>query len=67
MKNNMNIFQITEPQIQEIAGRLNAMTVQGIANNQHIMGILAVLEQVANPKAEPDNSNVITLPEQANG
>lgn len=63
----MKTFEIDEKQLQEIAGRLNAMTVQGIANSQHIMGILAVLEQVANPKAETDNSNVITLPEQANG
>lgn len=64
----MKTFEITENQLQEIAGRLNAMTVQGIANSQHIMGILAVLEAVAKPQ-EQEPSNVINLPpkEEAHG
>lgn len=57
----MKTYTITERQLQEIAGRLNSMTVQGIANSAHVVGITALLEQIANP-AEPEQCNVINLP-----
>lgn len=62
----MKSFTITEPQLQEIAGRLNTLTVQGLTNNQLIVGILAVLDQVgaAEIKPEPKPDNVIELHEK---
>ena len=57
----MKTYTITESQLQEIAGRLNSLTVQGIANSAQIIGITALLEQIAKP-AEPEQSNVINLP-----
>jgi len=64
----MKTYTITEQQLQEIAGRLNSLTVQGIANSAQIIGITALLEKIAKP-AEPEQSNVINLPpkEEAHG
>ena len=58
----MKTFEIDEKQLQEIAGRLNLMS--GLSNIPHIAGILADLEAVVKPKAEPDNSNVINMPDK---
>jgi len=62
----MKTYTVTEQQLQEIAGRLNALTVQGIANSAQIIGITALLEQIAKP-AEPEQSNVVELKDKANG
>lgn len=62
----MKTFVISEAQMQEIAGRLNALTVQGIANIAQVMAIVAVLDQIAKP-AIPEQSNVVDLKDHTNG
>lgn len=55
-------MQITEAQLQEIAGRLNAITVQGLNNMEHVMAITNILGQIAQA-AKSDN--VVTLDKEA--
>lgn len=55
-------MNITEKQIQEIAGRLNALTVQGLSNMEHVLAITNVLAQI---KQAEDSSNVVTLDKEA--
>lgn len=62
----METYTITEQQLQEIAGRLNSLTVQGIANSAQIIGITAILERIAKP-AEPEQSNVVEMKDRTNG
>lgn len=62
----MKAFTISEAQMQEIAGRLNSLTVQGIANNAQVMAIVAVLGQIAK-SGIPKQSNVVDLKGHANG
>lgn len=54
-------IKLTQAQVQEIAGRLNAVSVTGIANMQHILSVLALLE-----KASADQSNVVDMTDKAN-
>ena len=63
----MKTFEIDEKQLQEIVGRLNSMTVQGITNNAHITGIIAVLEAVAKPQEQPSNVTQLPPKEEAHG
>ena len=53
---------ITEQQLQEIAGRLNSLNVQGIANMEHVLAITHILGQIAQA-AKSDN--VVTLDKEA--
>lgn len=57
----MKSFTITEKQLQEIAGRLNLLVVQGIQNNSLIAGINDVLVEITKAEITQDDSNVVDL------
>ena len=48
-------MQITEQQLQEIAGRLNALVVNGLANAEHLAAIASILKRVAETKKDQSN------------
>lgn len=55
-------MHITEQQLQEIAGRLNAITVQGLTNMGHVLAITNVLEQIAQTAK---SENVVNFEKEA--
>lgn len=57
----MKKFETTEKQLQEIGGRLNLLTLQGIGNAEHVTAIMAVLAQIAQAEIKPDESNVVEM------
>ncbi len=69
----MKTFTATEQQLNEIALRLNTLSVQGIVNAQIITGIVGVLDQIGQapiqetkPKTDDgDASNVVPMNEKA--
>lgn len=56
----MKTFEITEKQLQEIGGRLNALSVQGVTNCEHVAGIMAVLGQIAQAETTKED-NVVEM------
>lgn len=67
----MKTFSITQAQLEEIAGRANALTVTGAQNCEHIVTIISLVRIVAqNQEIEvptADRDNVATLGERKAG